>query len=191
MSRRLSVAVFLLLCFTTEARAGPPWLERPAAFPTGENRASSQGRIIGSAADYVQTLNRPVAISGIGASVRNGRTKLIDGHEVSGAEVVDVASEGPAASAAIESCGMAAKAAPLRARGVFAIILTPVIPLLQAIHHSSTFDDSDVIFAADGERIRNAVDLEDRVQSLARGDRVYLTIARRGRRVQICIAASP
>jgi hypothetical protein len=100
-----------------EARAGPPWLERPAAFSTGENRASSQGKIIGSAADYVQTLNRPVSISGIGPSVRNGQTKLIDAHEVSGAEVVDVATDGPAASAAIESCGMAAKEALLRARG--------------------------------------------------------------------------
>ena len=112
MSRHLAVAAFFLLCFTAEARAGPPRLERPAAFFTGEHRASSQGTIIGSAADYVETLNRPVSLFGIGASVRNGRTKLIDGHEVSGAEVVDVAAEGPAASAAIESCGMAAKAAP-------------------------------------------------------------------------------
>jgi S1-C subfamily serine protease len=75
--------------------------------------------------------------------------------------------------------------------GVVSIILTSVIPLLQTIDHSSMFDDSDVIFAADGERIRNALDLADRVQSLARGDRVYLTIARRGRRVQICMAVSP
>jgi hypothetical protein len=43
----------------------------------------------------------------------------------------------------------------------------------------------------DGERIRNILDLADRVQSLACGDRIYLTIARRGRRVQICITASP
>ena len=38
MSRRLSVAIFLLLCFTTEARAGPV----PATLPAGENRASGQ-----------------------------------------------------------------------------------------------------------------------------------------------------
>ena len=77
------------------------------------------------------------------------------------------------------------------AGGFVAIILTPVIPLLRAIDRSSMFDDRDVIFAVDGERIRNILDLADRVQSLARGGRIYLTIARRGRRVQICIAASP
>ena len=65
MSTQLAVAAFFFLCFTTEARAGPPWLERPAAFSTDEKRASSQGTIIGSAADYVQILNRPVYISGI------------------------------------------------------------------------------------------------------------------------------
>jgi hypothetical protein len=53
------------------------------------------------------------------------------------------------------------------------------------------FDNSDVIFAANGERIRNILDLADRVESVARGDRIYLTIARRGRRVQICMVVSP
>jgi S1-C subfamily serine protease len=188
MSRRLSVAVFLLLCFTTEARAGPV----PATLPAGENRASSQYERIGSAADYIRTLNRAVPISGIGVSVRDGRTELIDGHEVNGVEVIDAAAEIPAASTEIQSCRMAARAALAKETGGFvAIILTPVISLLRAIDHSSIFDDRDVIFAVDGERIRNILDLADRVQSLARGDRIYLTIARRGRRVQICITASP
>jgi S1-C subfamily serine protease len=192
MRRRLSVAVFLFLCFTTEARAGP-WRERPvpATLSTGENRASGQDESIGSAADYIQTLNRAVTISRIGASVRDGRTELIDGHEVSGVEVIDAAAESPAASAGIRSCRMAARATLPEAGGFVAIILTPVISLLRAIDHSSMFDDRDVIFAVDGERIRDILDLADRVQSLARGDRIYLMIARRGRRVQICIAASP
>ena len=187
MSRRLSVAIFLLLCFTTEARAGPV----PATLPAGENRASGQDEI-GSAADYIQTLNLAVTISRIGVSVRDGRTELIDGHEVSGAEVIDAAAESPAASApGIQSCGMAARAAFAETGGFVATILTPVIQLLRAIDRSFMFDDRDVIFAVDGERIRNILDLADRVQSLARDDRIYLTIARRGRRVQICMAASP
>ena len=186
MSRRLSVAIFLLLCFTTEARAGPV----PATLPAGENRASGQDEI-GSAADYIHTLNLAVTISRIGVSVRDGRTELIDGHEVSGAEVIDAATDSPAASAGIQSCRMAARAALAEAGGFVATILTPVILLLRAIDHSSMFEDRDVIFAVDGERVRNILDLADRVQSLARGDRIYLTIARRGRRVQICMAASP
>ena len=86
---------------------------------------------------------------------------------------------------------MAARAALAKAGGFVAIILSPVIPLLRAIDRSFIFDERDVIFVVDGERIRNILDLADRVQSLARGDRKYLTLARRGRRVQICVTASP
>ena len=147
MSRRLSVAVFLLLCFTTEARAGP-WQERPvpATLPTGENRASGQDESIGSAADYIQTLNRAVTISRICASVRDGRTELIDGYEVSGVEVMDAAAESPAASAGIQSCRTATRAALPEAGGFVAIILKPVISLLRAIDHSYMFDDRDCHF---------------------------------------------
>jgi len=45
MSRRLSVAVFLLLCFTTEARAGPGRVRSVRA--ASENRASGQDESIG------------------------------------------------------------------------------------------------------------------------------------------------
>jgi S1-C subfamily serine protease len=180
MSRQLAVAV-LLLCLTTEARAGPPWQERPAAHSTDENRAASQRCTLGSIADYVRTLGRPVTIPEIGASMRDGRAKLIDGHEVSGVEVIDVAAESPVASVGIRSAGMAAK--PL---------LGPIISLLQAVDHSFMFDNSDVIFAVDGERVRSTLDLANRVEGLARGDRIYLTIVRRRRRVQLCIVtASP
>jgi S1-C subfamily serine protease len=191
MDKPLAVAIFFLLCFTTQARAGPAWQERPGALSVSENPASDQDESIGSAADYIQTLNRPVTISRIGVSVRDGRTELIDGHEINGVEVIDAAAESPAASAGIRSCRMAARAALAETGGFVAIILKPIIPLLRAIDNSSMFDDCDIIFAVDGERIRNLLDLADRVQSLARGDRVYLTIARRGRRVRICIAASP
>jgi len=70
MGRRLSVAVFLLLCFTTEARARR-WQVRPVPAAS-ESRAAGQDENIGSAADYIQTLNRPVTISKIGVSVRDG-----------------------------------------------------------------------------------------------------------------------
>jgi hypothetical protein len=107
MSRRLSVAVFLLLCFTTEAGAGP-WQVRPvpATLPADENRASGQDESIGSAADYIQTLNRAVTIPRIGMSVRDGRTEFLDGHEVNGVEVIDAAAERPTASSGIQSCRM-------------------------------------------------------------------------------------
>jgi S1-C subfamily serine protease len=116
---------------------------------------------------------------------------LIDGHEVNGVEVIDAAAGSPAASSGIQSCRMAARAARAEAGGFVAIILTPVIPLLRAVDRSSMFYDYDVVFAMDGERIRNILELADRVQSLARSERIYLTLARRGRRVQICVTASP
>lgn len=124
-------------------------------------------------------------------SVREGWTELIDCHQVKGVEVVDAAAESPVASAGIQSCTMAARTAPAKAGGFAAIILSPVIRLLRAIDRSLIFDERDVIFAVDGERIRNILELADRVQSLARGDRMYFTLARRGRRVQICVTASP
>ena len=190
MSRRFSVAVFLLLCFASEARAGP-WQAHPvpATLPVRENPGSAQD--IGSAADYLQTLSQVLIISRISVSVREGWTELIDGHQVKGVEVVDAAAESPVASAGIQSCTMAARTAPAKAGGFAAIILSPVIRLLRAIDRSLIFDERDVIFAVDGERIRNILELADRVQNLACGDRMYLTLARRGRRVQICVTASP
>src|SRR5882724_8592530 len=99
MGRRLSVVVFLLLCFTTEARAGPCHVRPvPATLPAGKNRASGRDESIASAADYIQTLNLAVTIPRIGVSVRDGRTELIDGHEVNGVEVIDAAAEIPDAS---------------------------------------------------------------------------------------------
>jgi hypothetical protein len=149
MSRQLAVAVFLLLCLAPKARAWPPWQERPVisttAFTDRENPASRQDKTIGSTADYVQTLDRALIISGIGVSVRDGRARLIDGHHVSGAEVIDVPAGGPAALAGIQPASMAAKVTLLEAGAVFAILLTPAIPLLQAIDHSSMLDNSDVI----------------------------------------------
>jgi hypothetical protein len=187
MGRRLSVAVFLLFWLMSEARAGPA----PATLSAGENLASGPQERIGSAADYIQTLNRTVPLSSIDMYVRDGRTELIDGHEVYGVEVIDAGAESPAASSGIQSCRMAARAVLAQSRGLVATMLTPVIALLRAIDRSFMFDDRDVIFAVDGERIRNILELADRVQTLARGDRIYLTLARRGRRVQICVTASP
>jgi S1-C subfamily serine protease len=116
-----------------------------------------------------------VTIAGIGVSVRDGRAELVDGHEVSGAEVIDVQAESPAAAAGMRSARMAA--------------LAPIISLVQAINRSFKFDRSDVIFAVDGERIRNTLDLAGWVEDLPTGERVYLTIARRGQRVQISVTA--
>jgi hypothetical protein len=72
--------------------------------PPGENRASGQDVSIGSAADYIRTLNQAVPISSIGMYVRDGRTELIDGHEVNGVEVIDAGAESPPASSGIQSC---------------------------------------------------------------------------------------
>ena len=117
----------------------------PADFSTSENHPSRQDKSIGSTADYVQTLDRAVTISGIGVAVRDARAKLIDGHEVSGAEVMDVTPSGPAALAGIQPATINAKAALLEAGAVFAIVLPPVIPLFQVLDHSSALDNGDLI----------------------------------------------
>ena len=177
MGKALAVAVVLFLSLPTCARARPAWGERLAAR---ENPASGPDRTPGSVPDYVKTAYRPVTISEIGVSVRDGRAKLIDGHEVNGTEVVNVAPAGPAASAGIQSAMTAARP-----------VLAPVVSLFQAIGPDFTIDSRDLIFAADGERIRNTLDLVDRVGGLAPGERMYLTIARRGRRVQGARSKAP
>ena len=178
MGRHLAVAVVLLF-FSVDARAGPPRLERPGADCTSGNCASSQHNTAGNTADYIKTLVRPVTISEIGVSVRDGRAKLIEGQELSGAEVIEVAAESPAAAAGIRSVRTAVRT-----------IIVPGILLLQTVDQGFMFDNGDVIFAADGERVRNTLDLVDRVAGLARGARLYLTIARQGRRVQSCVVVA-
>ena len=174
MGRPLSVAVIFLFCLATGARAGP-WRPDNASYSAGGNRAASENKAPGSAADYLKAFDQTIIIPGIGASVRDGWAELIDGHIVSGAEVIHVQAQGPAASAGIRAARLT----------VFARISS----LLQAADSSFRLDGSDVIFAADGERIRSTLDLVDRIQGLATGECVYLTIARQGQRVQIHLMA--
>jgi len=166
------VAVIFLFCLATGARAGP-WRPDNASYSAGGNRAASENKAPGSAADYLKALDQAVTISGVGVSVRDGWAELIDRHIVSGAKVIDVKAQSPAARAGIRS----------------ATLFTSISSLLQAVDRSFRFDGSDVIFAADGERIRNALDLVDRIQGLAIGECIYLTIARHGQRVQISVMA--
>jgi S1-C subfamily serine protease len=187
LGRRVAIVVVLcVLWSTTSAKAWPPWEERPTIFPmpVASSHAFVENRHFPSTNDYLQST--PVAIAGIGVSVRDGVATLSDGFRVRGAEVITVDPRSPAALAGIESSWIRAKDALQEVGAVFAIIVTPLIPVLQAVDNSSLFDNSDVIFAADGERIRNTLELVARVQGLKRGDRLYLTIARRGRRVQTC-----
>jgi S1-C subfamily serine protease len=189
MTRKLAIVVLLVLCSTTTARAWPPWEERPTILPTAPSSSESfaKNRGFGSTNDYVQDIHRPVSISDIGVSVRDGWARMTDGHEVRGAEVIAVDPGSPAALAGIQPGRVTTKEAVLEIGAIFAIVVTPLMPLLQAVDNSYLFDNSDLIFAADGERVTDTLDLAARVQGLARGGRLYLTVARRGRRVQVCI----
>ena len=172
MGKSFCVVVVLLFCFASGASAAAWRPDRFGSHSNGVHPAAGENQASGFADDYLKTSDQPVLISQIGAYVRNGWAELSDGREVSGAEVIDVRAQGPAASAGIRSAKMAV-----------------LISLLQTVDSSAHTDTSDHIFAVDSERVRNILDLADRVERLATGDRVYLTIARRGRRVRISVIA--
>jgi hypothetical protein len=91
------------LCFFSASRTRPEQSGVTGASASSPHRRIESEQPQGSVGDYVQVLNRPVTISKIGASVHGGRVKLLDGHEVSDADVTDVEPKSPAATAGILS----------------------------------------------------------------------------------------
>jgi hypothetical protein len=157
------LSLTLVFCFTTNAAAWPPWARRRvlsnlpnSGYCLPFNRDTNH-----CVSDYVAISEQPVLIPAIGISVRDGQIH-IDGSTVSGAEVIDVVQDGPAARAGIRAGGSLVKDAILEAGAVFAVVVTPLIPIFEAIDRSSVLDHSDVIIAIDGERIRNSLDLHMR-----------------------------
>jgi S1-C subfamily serine protease len=179
--RQLFISAAVVLCLRSTVSAWPPWQKRPiffhADFPDSEECVSFSRRTIGCVADYAATLDRPVPIASIGVSVRDSWAH-INGSAVRGAEVIEVMPTGPAAQAGIRAASMLVKYAILETGAVFAIAVLPLIPIFQAIDHSSLLDHSDLIFAADGERIRNSIDFAARAEKLLPGGRIYLTVLR-------------
>ena len=140
MGKSFCVVVVLLFCFASGASAAAWRPDRFGSHSNGAHPAAGENQAPGSADDYLKTSDQPVLISQIGAYVRNGWAELSDGREVSGAEVIDVRAQGPAASAGIRSAKMAV-----------------LISLLQTVDSSAHSDTSDVIFAVDGESLPSMV----------------------------------
>ena len=140
MGKSFCVVVVLLFCFASGASAAAWRPDRFGSHSNGAHPAAGENQAPGSADDYLKTSDQPVLISQIGAYVRNGWAELSDGREVSGAEVIDVRAQGPAASAGIRSAKMAV-----------------LISLLQSVDSSLYSDTSDVIFAVDGESLPSMV----------------------------------
>jgi hypothetical protein len=120
----LFFTILVLICPAPEARAWPPWQQRPVIFAAALSH-SDEPKSNTDAADYVRTLSQAVAIPELGLSARDTCAKLLEGREVRGAEVIDVAPGSPAARAGIQPANMSAKTALLEFGSAFAIVVPP------------------------------------------------------------------
>jgi S1-C subfamily serine protease len=127
--------------------------------------AFERQREIGSQQDYLtyhNTFTLDTSASRLlGIMVSNGRSKL-DHRWVDGASIVKILANSPAALAG------------LRER-------REIVLMKGAVHRAFY----DLIIAVDGERVRDIMDVDDRLRNLQPSTVVYFTIVRDGQRQQI------
>jgi S1-C subfamily serine protease len=180
----IAVACIAMLSFPIRAIAQQATSPVPA---TAANDASMETSNLPGIKDYLDTSEGPVEISSLGVEVRDGRASLGDGESISGAEVVDISPNSPAAEAlGTHKVSHALIDGALIGAGVASVVLFP--PALVAVAmmaHSGVGMSYDLVIGIDGYRVRNTIDLMQSVAGVRSGDTVYVAIVRGGHRLQI------
>lgn len=123
--------------------------------------------------------------SPIGVELREDRTKLKSGQEVTGLAVISVRKDSPAAKAGLKSYSGAAHLLLDGATVAAALFFPPAIVAVTIIDQTRVGESFDLIIAIDGRRVRNVLDFEDVMREDKPGDTVYLTVVRGGQRMQV------
>jgi S1-C subfamily serine protease len=104
---------------------------------------------------------------------------------IQGLLIVDIAPQGPAASAGLHPFQQRAKDLINGASMLAAMAFPPAViigPIVGAIPTGETYD---LVIGVDGYRVSNFIDLYARMRGVRPGEIVYLNVLRNGRRAQV------
>jgi hypothetical protein len=129
--------------------------------------------------------------SPIGVELREDVCKLNSGAKAEGLAVLSVRKDSPAAKAGLQSAHNTTHQVLEGVSVVAALVFPPAIMATAIIDQTRVGESYDVIIGVDGKRVSNVIEFEDQVRDLKGGDIVYLTVVRRGSRLQIPVQVPP
>jgi len=129
--------------------------------------------------------------SPIGVELREDVCKLNDGAKAEGLAVLSVRKDSPAAKAGLQSAHNTTHEVLEGASVIAALVFPPAIMATAIIDQTRVGESYDVIIGVDGKRVSNVLEFEDQIRDLKGGDVVYLTVVRKGSRLQIPVQVPP
>jgi len=124
-----------------------------------------------------------------GMQLREAKRTLKSGEDADGLLITAVQNGSPAAAAGLhpyshavhDALAGAAMVGAMVPGGQFAILLIPVLDIMQV------GESYDMIIGVDGSRVTNFLDFQDRMRDLQPGEIIYLSVVRNGKRLQVTI----
>jgi C-terminal processing protease CtpA/Prc len=129
--------------------------------------------------------------SPIGVELREDICKLNNGAKAEGLAVLSVRKDSPAAKAGLQSAHNTTHQVLEGASVIAALVFPPAIMATAIIDETRVGESYDVIIGVDGKRVSNVLEFEDQIRDLKGGDVVYLTVVRKGSRLQIPVQVPP
>jgi S1-C subfamily serine protease len=137
--------------------------------------------------DYLGVGSGQIEISQLGIMVQDGSARLDDGERISGASVVEISANGPAAKVldSHRTSEMLVDGALVGTAVASAVFFPPALIGVAMLYSTHIGESHDLVIAVDGNRVRNTLDLVQPVEATQSGDTVYLAIVRSGQRLQV------
>jgi hypothetical protein len=160
----------------------PDQEQQPAAGQTAVDPDAESGQF----ADIDQFVtNDDVYESPIGALLQRNCARLAQGQLACGLAVLEIRPGGPAALAGLRP--YSGLVHTLLGAGIVgtAMVFPPALAALGLVEQSHVGETYDLILGVDGQRIRRIRDFQDAISEARFGDLIYVTVLRRGTRLQI------
>jgi hypothetical protein len=130
-------------------------------------------------------VNQGMEESPLGVELREDCTRLDDHEKVCGLAVLEVRHGSPADQAGIKSYTALTHDLLDGASVAAALVFPPAIVAVAVIDQSGIGESFDLVIGVDGRRVRHILDFEDLTSNVRPGDILYVTIVRKGKRMQI------
>jgi hypothetical protein len=130
-------------------------------------------------------VNQGMEESPLGVELREDCSKLDSNEQVCGLAVLEVRKNSPAAIAGIKPYTALAHDLLDGAGVAAALVFPPAIIAVAVIDQSSIGESFDLVIGVDGRRVRHILDFQDLTSNVRPGDILYVTIVRRGKRLQL------